>query len=265
MACVYILENRINHKCYVGQTIQAFKKRLEHHRDHKDCKMIITRAIKKYGIDSFNKHIFYLPIELLDHFEIEMIKRLNSQYPNGYNLESGGNKNKIMSDYTRLKMSINKRGKQSETHRESIKKLWRNPEYRKHMSDVHKGRPSKNKGKYKYPVELECKNCHNKFERNVEKGETKRKFCSRKCCNIYYSGDNNPSKRAEIRLKISKIRKGRTNKLKGKIIAEREIRYCLACGKIMIKRKKEKTVYCSKSCAKYFYRTGEKKYVKALL
>jgi len=105
MACVYVLENKINSKCYVGQTIQSFKRRFKRHME---SDMLISRALKKYGQYNFNQYIYYLPENLLDYYEIEMIKRINSLYPNGYNLETGGNKNKKVSDIVKQKMGAAK-------------------------------------------------------------------------------------------------------------------------------------------------------------
>ncbi len=109
MAAIYILTNKINGKQYVGQT-RNIERRLNHHKKYY-ANFIISKAIKKYGWDTFDQHIFYILENDLDYFEIEMIKRLNTLAPNGYNLESGGNKNKYPSAETRKKLSEVTKGK----------------------------------------------------------------------------------------------------------------------------------------------------------
>ena len=109
MAAIYILTNKINGKQYVGQT-RNIERRLNHHKKYY-ANYIISKAIKKYGWDMFNQHIFYILENDLDYFEIEMIRRLNTLAPNGYNLESGGNKNKYPSAETRKKLSKASKGK----------------------------------------------------------------------------------------------------------------------------------------------------------
>jgi group I intron endonuclease len=111
MATIYILENIINKKCYVGQTVKSFKKRLCRHIG---SKYPIGNAIKKYGIENFKKYVYYgIPEELLDYFEVELIKRLNSLSPSGYNLTTGGNKNKHYSEETKKKLSELNSGEKS--------------------------------------------------------------------------------------------------------------------------------------------------------
>jgi hypothetical protein len=69
-------------------------------------------AIAKYGIDSFQQFLYGgIPIELLDIFEQELISRLNTLSPNGYNLNTGGSFKKIFSEETRDKMRLAKLGK----------------------------------------------------------------------------------------------------------------------------------------------------------
>lgn len=107
---IYVLRNTINGKCYVGQTIQRISRRLNAHRLR--TQSAISMAINKYGMDSFDKvEHTGIPIELLDHFERELISQLNTISPNGYNLESGGNANKTFSEETKDKMRLAKIGK----------------------------------------------------------------------------------------------------------------------------------------------------------
>jgi len=128
MGIIYILENKIDGKCYVGQSNQKFNERLG---DHKKRNSIIGNAIRKYGIDNFNKVVIEnISEEKLDELEIEYIKKYNSLVPNGYNLDSGGNKNKHHHEITKKIISETSRNISNET--------------RKKMSDAKKGKhPSK--------------------------------------------------------------------------------------------------------------------------
>lgn len=257
MACVYVLKNKTNGHCYVWQTIQTFKRRWEHHLDHKDCNMVITRAIKKYGKDNFEKHVYYLPVNLLDYFEIELIKRLNTLAPNGYNLDSGGNKNKKQHPDTIKKLKESHIGfKPTEETKSKLRKAWQDPKYRKHMVEIHKGKSPVNKGKYKYPrIHKECPGCHKLFESN--NGKREYKYCSKRCHGLCNS-ENNSSKRPEVRKKQSEKAKGRklsketkkkiSEAQKGKIRVERITVLCIVCGKEIVKKITSPQKLCSFKC-----------------
>jgi len=236
MGCVYVLENKINNKLYIGQTTRSFEKRFRRYLEeikNENCRMVITRALKKHGKDNFKKHIFYLPNKLLDYFEVEMIKKLNTIIPNGYNVCSGGNKNRVVHEVTKRKMSKAKKGKKLSKERIlEMKKLWKDPEYKKKMSQIHKGQKAWNKGRYTARISKRCLQCGIKFE-SLKKAN--RKFCSRKCYGKYYIGNNNVSKRKKVREKIS-------NKLSG-IIRTKETKNKIS--KILKKRwqKKKEEIY----------------------
>ena len=160
MGIIYILENKINGKCYVGQTIQPFYKRIRDHRINK--KSLIGNALRKYGEENFKK-IFLedVPIEELDYWEIHYIQECNSVSPNGYNLTKGGNrppssKGRKVSTETRKKISESMKGvntwmKGKHLSEETIKKKkeqipWNkgkvniySEESKKKMSEKHKG------------------------------------------------------------------------------------------------------------------------------
>lgn len=131
MNSIYILENKINGKCYIGQTSHSFKQRFARHRSEANRNTITPfyNAIRKYGWDNFKQYIFNgIPDELLDYFETELIRKLNTISPDGYNLDSGGcklkkhhedtkkkigesAKGRVPSEETRLKISIANKGK----------------------------------------------------------------------------------------------------------------------------------------------------------
>ncbi len=131
MTGIYVLRNTINNKMYVGQSIHL-ERRVRAHK-YPQMKSAIDNAFRKYGWDNFEKHIFYVPEDMLDYFEIEMIKKLNTQVPNGYNIHSGGINHKGYHNYkeTNLKIGESKLGKK----RKPFSKEWLN-----NLSKARKGK-----------------------------------------------------------------------------------------------------------------------------
>jgi group I intron endonuclease len=101
MGYIYALQNKINNKIYIGQTTKSVEDRL---RDHKIRNSAIGNAIRKYGLENFDIRSIECAEEHLDFEEIKLIYQLNTLVPNGYNLETGGNKNKHLSDETKEKI-----------------------------------------------------------------------------------------------------------------------------------------------------------------
>ncbi len=160
MGYIYVLKNKVNSKLYVGQTTQKPEIRIKSHLREK---FIIGNAMRKYGIDNFNKFVYRdIPEEMLDIYEIELIKKLKTLSPFGYNLTEGGyvlrgEKNpfygKKHSSETKLLMKKNhadvkkekhpmwKRNQSEETKRkirQSRKGKWdgkNNPNYGKNLSE----------------------------------------------------------------------------------------------------------------------------------
>ena len=164
MGSIYCIKNKINKKQYIGQSTNV-NKRIKSHinslRNNSHHNQYLQNSWNKYGEKNFEITILEenCPDELLDYFEryyISTWKTMDSKY--GYNLESGGNKNKRLSEKTRKKLSeIHKGennyfyGKKRPQHSELMKKMMlgeNNPmfnkkhseETRKKMSQSHKGK-----------------------------------------------------------------------------------------------------------------------------
>ena len=147
-------------KCYVGQTIRPFKARRAQHcatRAHTP----IANAIRKYG-DKMEWSIIDKAdsIAELNRKEIHYIAKFNSQVPNGYNCEAGGN-NATKSKHTRRLLSESMKGKpKSKAHCAAVsagktgkkftlaariirsnaqRKLWQCPEFRAKMKLARQG------------------------------------------------------------------------------------------------------------------------------
>jgi group I intron endonuclease len=146
---IYVLQNKVNGKCYVGQTKKRLFQRLYEHSKNKE--MLIGRSIRKYGVDAFGQYEYVgIPMDDLDHFEREMIRKLGSVFPNGYNLSLGGQKNKQMSDETKRRISEAKKGFPS-----PMKGKHLTEETKRKMSASLKGRSVWNKGISPSPETIE--------------------------------------------------------------------------------------------------------------
>ena len=136
---IYKIENKINGKVYIGQTVQPLYRRIKNHfGKHSDCNAI-AGAIKKYGKDAFLVDVIEQcsDIEELNKAEVENIEKYNSLYPNGYNLREGGHNYKL-SDEQKEKISKTLKSKGivppsrkgttiSEDHKKAIGKAARRP------------------------------------------------------------------------------------------------------------------------------------------
>lgn len=161
---IYLARNKVNGKCYVGQTRQLFRRRKYTHAYSANYakKTVFSNAIRKYGMDGFEWTVLQecCCLDCLNQCESWWIAHFNSMVPNGYNLTGGGGV-KLISEQTRKKMSENgKRRGMAELlkiyrdtyhqkgatpeHRENMAKAMRgrkkSPEHRKKMSEVRKGK-----------------------------------------------------------------------------------------------------------------------------
>lgn len=152
---IYKITNKVNGKCYIGQSVNIYK-RWEYYKYRCKDSTPILSAIRKYGVDSFVFEIIEkCEIANINEREIYWIATLSSCAPYGYNLSTGGRNTtwvykpsvetlkkrsialtgKKRTAETKLKMSEAQKGKNlSDAHKEALRK-----------SNI--GRPSSNKGK----------------------------------------------------------------------------------------------------------------------
>ncbi len=96
MGVIYRILNKINGKIYIGETTQDNpNERWMQHKRHVlngefGCRALYS-AMTKYGIDNFEfKILFFCFNEDVEKYEIQMIEKLNTIAPNGYNILKGG-------------------------------------------------------------------------------------------------------------------------------------------------------------------------------
>jgi len=169
---IYKSTNKINGKCYIGQTVKTLNHRKIGHLGSTSPSNF-SNALRKYGSDAFKWEIIEecSSKEEMDEMEFHYIKQYNSFKPNGYNLTWGGDKETlgwIPSEETRKNIS------------KGLKKFWENQpeEYKK----IWGKRISK----------------QNSGEKNYWYGKKR----------LDITGESNPAKRPESRKKISDAIKG---------------------------------------------------------
>lgn len=89
---IYKIVNKINNKVYIGQSENCYGRWLQHKTASHTRSSPLYNDMREYGIENFYfKIIDRIPAYLLNQKEQEYIKKYNSLYPNGYNLDKGGN------------------------------------------------------------------------------------------------------------------------------------------------------------------------------
>lgn len=96
---IYKIENKINGKCYIGQSVNILRrwrthKTIANNENHKYKDHPLYRAIHYYKIENFDFSILEECLcKELDEKEKYYIQKYNSFIPNGYNLNMGGQGN----------------------------------------------------------------------------------------------------------------------------------------------------------------------------
>lgn len=195
---IYKLTNIINGKSYIGKTEKTLDIRWKGHvydSLKRNYKSLINHAIRKYGPESFNKHVLCVceSKDILDNLETLMIKKHHSHASmGGYNMTYGGEGGDTFTNNPN-KEEIRKRNSQSKIGR-------KRPEISGEKNPMKR-----------LEVRLKSSKNHKGVKRND------------------ILGDKNPAKKENVRLKISntlmghsvsaetKIKISKTKRMKGYI------------------------------------------------
>lgn len=162
--CVYVHVNKENNKKYVGITSNSVKRRWANGAGYANCRLF-NRAIQKYGWDKFEHQVVATGLSKEDAMieERRLISKFKSnQAEFGYNLTTGGEVNKKISEETRKRLSLSLKGlKPSEEtlkkraisisnawknestrqkHKKASEEFTNNPEYIEKLSQASKAR-----------------------------------------------------------------------------------------------------------------------------
>ena len=133
MGVIYLLKDKDNSMPYVGQTVGTFDKRM---KKHLRGNQYVDNVLRSKGTENFEIIMEdNIPEDFLDFIEIGMIQSYDSVYPNGYNLELGGNTHKHPNEKTREKMR--------ESHKEQaslLRGVPRTNDIKKKISEGNKGK-----------------------------------------------------------------------------------------------------------------------------
>lgn len=159
---IYKIENLINGKVYIGQTIQNFKARKSDHiyelKNGRKRNIKLQTAWNKYGEANFKFSIIgHYPISELDKMEIYFISKYDS-FKNGYNMTTGGNQvmhNQKHTKKTRIKISS------------KLKDIWNNPKFIKKMEK----RPIYYGSESPHATKVICINDRKIFNSMIEAGD----------------------------------------------------------------------------------------------
>lgn len=158
---VYVARHIASGCCYVGQSVNTLKVRRRQHEKRCETGML-SQAIHEFGKDAFEWDELWSGDNavICNQTEKCWIRELNSIYPNGFNLQSGGRIGPSHCEETRKKMSALKIGhiswsrgltKATDTriaYRTSILKgMPKTVEHRKAMSLSRIGRPAPQVGR----------------------------------------------------------------------------------------------------------------------
>lgn len=134
---IYLITDTNNGKQYIGQ--HKYDK-AELDPDYHGSGNLIKKIYAKRPETLIEELLFIAATyDELNYFETYFIERLNTLYPNGYNLNTGGYRPKLSEESIR-KMSV------------AVKKAM-TPEVCKKISEANKGKTPYNKGKFKVPHE----------------------------------------------------------------------------------------------------------------
>ena len=134
---IYKIENLVNGKVYVGQTVKSYERRIQVHfvklEKHYHNNTHLQRAFNKYGKDNFKASIVATcAVDEIDEIEKYWIRNYKEKNMS-YNIEDGGNYIKELTEETKSKIS------------QQSKRCWADKEIRsKIMQNLKRGKDNYN-------------------------------------------------------------------------------------------------------------------------
>ena len=141
---VYLLENTVTGKRYVGQTCMPLRKRFRSHlsqaRNDARLKSPLKSAFLKYGAGAFRMTLLgeYGTQSETDTAEAHFIRALNTIAPYGYNLRHGG----LTGGHTEESRAKLCGIKRSEATRAKLRQIVKTPEWRARLGEARRGKPA---------------------------------------------------------------------------------------------------------------------------
>ena len=128
---IYLFKNKLNGKVYVGQSKDVQTRKKQHERGDTNNSRRFHNAMVKHGPDAFEFEVLeYCEREQLDEKESYWIAKLESLYPLGYNLTTGGGAFQRHNEETKKIFSeIQKQRLKSGTH------IYSDPEFQKRQRE----------------------------------------------------------------------------------------------------------------------------------
>lgn len=222
---IYKVTNKTNGMSYIGQTVYSLNTRKSKHiwdALNSVSNMYFSRALKKYGVDSFDWDIIAEcgDMDELNRLEIYYIGYYNT-YNNGYNLTLGGDGSvgyKFTEEVLKER-SKTRKGKYIGENSPNYGKHF-TEETRRKMSEAHKGQIAWNKDKTGiYSEKTKRKMSELRIELGLSKGKNNPMFgkkhteeSNRK--NSEAHKDKHPTEKT--RQKMSEAKKGKNNGMYGK-------------------------------------------------
>lgn len=143
--CIYCLINRVDGKKYVGMTSQTLNNRWRNGKGYRGCEAI-EQAINKFGWENFDHEVLKTGLSFEEACEAEKnyIISIGSRYPQGYNIDGGGVKNRDFADRTKEKIRAYHIGKKASAETRAKQSAIRkgrqvSEETRKKLSEAKKG------------------------------------------------------------------------------------------------------------------------------
>lgn len=138
MRYIYIIQNKINNKIYVGQSKVPNNRWIRHKYDALTRKKLhpLYQSIRKYGVENFSFQI----IEEWSIDEIDTAEKFWIQFfrswdrCSGYNLDLGGCNGKIVSNETRAKQSVSSKQRYNAETKIRLRKARQTPQSREKTS-----------------------------------------------------------------------------------------------------------------------------------